>query len=152
MSETTAPDTLQNLQVSKGEISRLNGGNTPTTIVQWGPPEKRRRVEFRELKLSDQWKVARITDEGSSCQWRMMTLIALSLEQIDNLPCIPFKATINLAEVEERLDRLGEDGFEAVARASAPPEVEADGGEALDPEAAHRAQVGNSSGPAASAA
>ena len=61
-------------------------------------------------------------------------------------------ATINLRDVENRLDDLGEDGFEAVAQASAPPVVDADGEDAADPEAAHRAQVGNSPATGASAA
>ena len=152
MSDTKAPDTLENFQVSTGEMTFNNGKPIKTTIVQWGPPEQRRRVEFRDITMSDQWKLARITGEDTSRQWRMMTLIALSMVQIDQLPLPSVGATINLGDVENRLDRLGEEGFEAVARASSPQATEADGNDAVDSEAAHRAQVGNLPATAASAA
>lgn len=130
------------IEISIGSLNK-NGSTVETTLVKFGPPEARRSAEFRKLGIEDEWDLSEIATETSSRNWRAMSLVAMSLESIDGKPANPIGSPPRRDDIRRRLAVLGEDGFLAVMEAQSPPDAE-DGAATIDPEAAHRVQVGNS--------
>jgi hypothetical protein len=129
------------IETSKSTYNSAGTGPVETTIVRFGPDEARRSVEFRPVTLTDQWRLSEIAGDEASRRWQAMSLVALSVLSIDNVPVAPVGTKLKRADIETVMNKLGIDGFNAISEAQAP----VDDDEAADPEAAHRAQVGNSS-------
>jgi hypothetical protein len=97
-----------------------------------------RRLEARRLTMGDQFDLAEAMPGDANRLWTSMALVAASIVSIDGVPVPPGKTKRDLRNI---LDKLGEDGVAAANAALAEADV------SDDAEAAHRAQVGNSSPP-----
>ena len=97
-----------------------------------------RSVAVRRLDLGDQYDISELMGADVSPTWVSMTLLAASVTDIDDKPVSPKR---DKSQFRATLRALGEDGVAAARDA-----LNQANGDVDDVEAAHRRDVGNSSG------
>ena len=135
-------DAPRPIEVTKSTIKRLGLPDLPVTIAAYGDGQPRASIGFRETTIVDQWDLDEIASPTAGRNWRAISLMVMTVTDIDNVPVQPF-GTLSKQAIRQRLERIGQNGLEAMMEAQRLPDAEA-GPDPIEPEAAHRAQVGNS--------